>query len=254
MKKLVALMLALFLALPAGLAIAEAPAPGRVLSCVEGGAGGELSLDTLKKIAKAYGRLKEIGASFKSGKRSADVQEIIEALKPYLGDFMKKAAPAVRLGAPEKGAFKSGEGVSYNTRQPIHVDKGDLDDALDDMISTIVRDEKVIAALDGLGASAEDLRKLPAFSKYLSAVDMNLYSHTDDSGAVISPDRCVRASVTLPGLRASATLELHLREKGVDAVLNIPGIGENGNFNASFTFAPFDWKTAAGGISRAADA
>ena len=214
-----------------------------------------LSADTLGKMAELRGLLEELKATLQQDQKSSPVEEALEALMPYIESFLDRAASAVRFGAPEKGVFDFGDGISYNTRQPIGVDTQAVDEALKDVLSKIVQDEKVVAALDKLDISVEDLQKLPAVNEHLPAVDMNLYSYTDDSGAEISSDRCFSFAVTLPGQdAASMSFDLHMWQKSIDAVLSIPGSGENSGVTATFTFAPFDLETAVGGISLAVDA
>lgn len=214
-----------------------------------------LSADTLGKVAEVYGLLEEISASLKSDKNPSAVEEVFEALVPHIEDFMDKAISAVRLGEPEKGVFELGENVSYNTRQPIGVDTQLVDDALKDTMSKIVADEKVVAALDRLDLSVDDVRNLTIVCERVPVVDMNLYSYTDDSGAEISPDKCFSVVITPPEREAAGvTFDLHIWEKSIDAVLSISGDDENGGVTATFDFIPFDQEAAVGGMAMAVDA
>ena len=214
-----------------------------------------LSANALETIAQLRGLAQEIRdklrkSQSKQSKQSAALEEALEVLMPYIEGFVEQAAAAVQPGAPEKGAFEFEDGVSYNTRQPIGLDAQAIVDALNDTISKIVEDEKAVAALDKLGVVVKSLENLTVVTERLPVFDLAVYSTPDDSGAEISSDRCFSAAITLPEQDApAATFDLQMWEKSIDAMLKIPG----SDIAVTFTFAPFDAETAAGGIALAVD-
>ena len=129
-----------------------------------------------------------------------DSQAMLEAITPYLGQYMMSVMGAVTPGEPEQGEFEL-NGATFNYRISSNVDVATISAATITLVQQIAADETVMSALQsvpGLNLSMDSLENADVSNAEVPTVDVMIYSNVDEQGMPINDTSAVEFNVCAP--------------------------------------------------------
>ena len=127
--------------------------------------------------------MEQLTSQLSQGVPGVDMNQLMEKMTGYIGQFAQACTSAVTMGEPEKGEFVFEElDYTFNTKMPVHVDTDAIKAALQTLVEQIKNDETFNSLISAAAASGANVEIADETTITLPEVVCNAYANTDDEG------------------------------------------------------------------------